>query len=75
LIALSLYHSHVIHATGLNGTGIALNGQILRLDKSTGAVPDIGRMGKSVSAAGVFTLPPTSSTFVLFEDAKAAACM
>jgi hypothetical protein len=66
--------SGLTNATGLNGTGINLNGVPLVLDAG-GAVPDIGKLGVNRSASDPLQLPPTSISFVVLHGEAAALCL
>ena len=65
--------SGLTNATGLNGTGVALNGAPLILTAG-GAVPDVGLLGVNQSASEPLELPPTSITFVVLHGAASALC-
>ena len=62
--------SSLIHATGILGTGVELNGKLLQLGKG-GEVPAMA--GMDVDADAV-KLPPTSVGFFLFPGAHHPAC-
>ena len=61
-------------ATGLNGTGVSLNGQLLALHQTSGAVPDLIAMAVHRNSSANLALPPTSISFFVLRDAAAAAC-
>jgi hypothetical protein len=61
-------------ATGLNGTGVALNQKPLALHAS-GAVPDLLAQGTRHGSSSRLALPPTSISFFVLHDARAAACL
>lgn len=61
-------------ATGVNGTLIQLNGKTLGLDASSGDVPELLPLGIMQGAAKHIVLAPQSITFVVYNDANAAAC-
>jgi heparanase 1 len=63
--------SSLIDATGLLGTGVELNGELLALG-ANGAVPAIE--GKAVGSAHA-TVPATSIAFLVLADAEHPACM
>ena len=61
-------------ATGVNGTLIQLNGKTLGLDASSGDVPELLPLGIMQGADKHIVLAPQSITFVVYNDANAAAC-
>jgi hypothetical protein len=63
--------SKLLPATGLDGTGMVLNGQLLSVG-ATGDLPPL--VGHRVAASSKLDLGPESIVYSVFENAKAAAC-
>lgn len=59
-----------INETGLLGTGVLLNGEVLKIDND-GSVPKL--MGQDVNAPEV-SVPATSIAFFILDDAQHEAC-